>query len=392
MAGVALVPQVKRPSSGTEAHCHRVAAIAAELGRRRGLDFSTIEALRRIALGHHTTDVPLRNSGLNRLIKDLGLPHAEPGHMVQTHVPTPLSSKVPPETKTESDMIVLANLVDESLEALPYFPMSFERILSDLRALALDGTIDAAYVEYLRPLSTAKDIAKAIDALPVFPAVALQVLAASLMKIANSGLYGASREIRTVAEAITRVGSDLAAQVLIAASMRPLFASAGLRNLWHHSIQTAAVCTELATRADGIAPGEAGVLGLVHDIGRLVIGMLPSHHAAAHTRIVEASGCHLLADYLVCGRDHAELGAEVLARLNFPVEFVEAVGFHHQPEGVDSRFAAMLYVAEYLAGSEEDIPSIARLANTLTTIGLSLLDCLDLAEVPGRFDALLNAA
>jgi hypothetical protein len=293
--------------------------------------------------------------------------------------------------------------------------MSFERILSDLRALALDGTIDAAYVEYLRPLSTAKDIAKAIDALPVFPAVALQVLAelrsedvsparierlvtrdqvlaASLMKIANSGLYGASREIRTVAEAITRVGSDLAAQVLIAASMRPLFASAGLRNLWHHSIQTAAVCTELATRADGIAPGEAGVLGLVHDIGRLVIGMLPSHHAAAHTRIVEASGCHLLADYLVCGRDHAELGAEVLARLNFPVEFVEAVGFHHQPEGVDSRFAAMLYVAEYLAGSEEDIPSIARLANTLTTIGLSLLDCLDLAESPGRFDALLNAA
>jgi HD-like signal output (HDOD) protein len=120
--------------------------------------------------------------------------------------------------------------------------------------------------------------------------------------------------------------------------------------------------------------------------------MLPSHHAAAHTRIVEASGCHLLADYLVCGRDHAELGAEVLARLNFPVEFVEAVGFHHQPEGVDSRFAAMLYVAEYLAGSEEDIPSIARLANTLTTIGLSLLDCLDLAESPGRFDALLNAA
>ena len=50
------------------------------------------------------------------------------------------------------------------------------------------------------------------------------------------------------------------------------------------------------------------------DIGRLVAHTLQREQAAAHARIAEASGCPVLADYLVFGRDHAELGADVLAR------------------------------------------------------------------------------
>jgi hypothetical protein len=119
---------------------------------------------------------------------------------------------------------------------------------------------------------------------------------------------------------------------------------------------------------------------------------LPREHAVAHTRIVEASGCPVLADYLVCGRDHAELGADLLARWSFPGEIVAAVGFHHRPEATDSRLAAMLYVAEYLTGSEEDIPSISRLAAALNTTGVALADCLRMAARPSRFEAVLDAA
>jgi HD-like signal output (HDOD) protein len=188
------------------------------------------------------------------------------------------------------------------------------------------------------------------------------------------------------------VGTAIAAQVVIATSLKPLIASANLRDLWCHSTTSAAVCSGLAVRAGNIGSAEAGVLGLVHDIGRLVVHTLPREHAAAHTRIAEASGCPVLADYLVFGRDHAELGADVLARWNFPVEFVEAVGFHHQPEGTNSRLGSMLYVAEYLTGSEEDIPSISRLAAALDTIGVPLADCLDLAKSPDRLESLLDAA
>jgi putative nucleotidyltransferase with HDIG domain len=194
--------------------------------------------------------------------------------------------------------------------------------------------------------------------LPVFPAVALevlhelrsddatlsaierlasrdQVLTTSLILVANSALYGASRNVSTLTNAILRLGTETAAQVVIAASLKPSFASASLPGLWQHSTSAAAVCAQLAARGGATSAGEAVVLGLVHDVGRLVIHALPGGRAAADGRATDASGCVVITDYLVCGRDHAELGAEVLERWDFPPEFVEAVRHHHRPKRQD---------------------------------------------------------
>jgi hypothetical protein len=100
----------------------------------------------------------------------------------------------------------------------------------------------------------------------------------------------------------------------------------------------------------------------------------------------------VITDYLVCGRDHADLGAEVLERWNFPAEFVEAVRHHHRPEGTGCRLASMLYVAEYLTGFDEDIPLLTRLAEALASTGVPLAECLDLAEPLRRLMRLLDAA
>jgi HD-like signal output (HDOD) protein len=133
------------------------------------------------------------------------------------------------------------------------------------------------------------------------------------------------------------------------------------------------------------------VLGLVHDIGRLVIHVLPGGRAAAHGRITDGSGCTVIADYLVCGRDHAELGAELLERWNFPAEFIEAVRHHHRPEATGSHLASVLYVAEYLTGFDEDIPLLSR-ADALARTRVPFAECLDLAEPPRRLLGLLDAA
>jgi putative nucleotidyltransferase with HDIG domain len=251
--------------------------------------------------------------------------------------------------------------------------------------------------------------------LPVFPAVALevlhelrsadaslaaierlasrdQVLTASLIRVANSALYGASRDVSTLTSAIVRLGTEVAAQIVIAASLKPSFASPLVRDLWQHSTRAAAVCAQLAARGGAAVTGEAVVLGLIHDIGRLVIHALPGGRAAAHGRITDGSGCMVIADYLVCGRDHAELGAVVLERWNFPAEFIKAVRHHHRPEATDSRLASMLYVAEYLTGFDEDIPLLSRLADALARTGMPLAECLDLAEPPCRLVRLLDAA
>jgi HD-like signal output (HDOD) protein len=403
------------PDSGAEAHCLRVAAIAGELALRRGFGAVAVGDVQRIALKHHHTP-EARSMGrmLDRLAVDLGLN----GGASETISPAPApAADVSPGAGAEplEDLVTLANLFDEALEGMPYFRQSFEELLVELWGLALDRIIEPESVKALRPLASGEDLARAIEALPVFPAVALQVLrelvggdadlgqierfasrdqvlAASLLRVANSALYHGCREVSNLAGAIARLGTEMAAQVVIGAALKPLFASAPLRDLWEHSTTTAALCAQLADRAGAPPSGEAAVLGLVHDIGRLVIYMLPSQYAAAHTRIAEASGCTVVADYLVCGRDHAALGAGLLARWNFPDAFIEAVHDHHQPERTSSPLAGVLYLAEFLTGGNEDIPSLSRLSQALTTAGIPFAECLDLAELPRRVDAVLDAA
>ena len=373
MAGSAFSLEMPRPENEPETHS-RVAAIAAELARRRGLDHATVKALR-----------------------------------------APTWKELPLEIQEAGDLLVAARLIDEALEALPHHPVSYQQIIGDLWGLALDGTTESSLVKCLSPAATARDLARSMDALPVFPSVALevlrelrndstdllrieklasrdQVLTASLLRIANSALYGACRGVSTLTGAIGRIGTDMAAQVIVAASLRPLFASAALRGLWQHSIQAAAACAKLAGRTALVAECEAAVLGLVHDIGSLIIRTLPAEHAAAHAHIAEAPGCTVVADYLVCGRDHGELGADLLQRWSFPREFVEAVRHHHRPERANSPLAAILYVAEHHTGSEEDVPSLSRLAAALASAGLSPTETLETAESPGRLEALLNAS
>jgi HD-like signal output (HDOD) protein len=375
MAGSAFSLEMTRSHYGPEAH-RRVAAIAAELGRRRNFDRLTTEALR-----------------APENLKDL-----------------PLEMR-----KAAGDVLGAARLIDEALEALPHHPASFEQILGDLWGLAVDGTIEPTSVKHVSPPATAQDLARAMDALPVFPSVALkvlrelgreecdlgqvqglasrdQVLTASLLRIANSALYGACRRVSNLAGAVARIGTDMAAQVVVAAALKPLFASASLQRLWQHSIEAAAVCSDLAGQTRGLAECEGAVLGLVHDIGSLVICMLPVEHAAAHARIAEESGTSVVADYLVCGRDHGELGAALLQRWNFPPEFVEGVRHHHRPERTDSRLAALVYVAEHRTGCEEDTPSLSRLAGAMATAGVSPPENADGARSTSRLEALLNAA
>jgi HD-like signal output (HDOD) protein len=267
----------------------------------------------------------------------------------------------------------------------------------------------------MNPLITEQDLARAMEELPVFPAVALevlhelqsdeaslggverlassdQVLAASLIRVANSALYGPCREATSLTNAIVRLGTEVASQVVIAASLKPLFASAALRDLWQHSTTAAGVCAQLAARGGAISTGEAVVLGLVHDIGRLIIQALPGGHAAAHARITKTSADFGAPDYLVCGRGHAELGAELLERWNFPAEFVEGVRYHHRPEAAESGLASMLYVSEYLTGFDEEMSSFSRLADALGKTDVPLSECLDLSQPPRRLTALFEAA
>jgi len=107
-------------------------------------------------------------------------------------------------------------------------------------------------------------------------------------------------------------------------------------------------------------PEAAFLAGLVHDIGRLAISLLPEHFQARYTHLYR-EGCEVcLVEQVLCGATHAEFGANAMERWRFPQNLVEAVRFHHRPEQTNSALAAVLYLTERAINPEEAPPSLAR--------------------------------
>lgn len=205
------------------------------------------------------------------------------------------------------------------------------------------------------------------DSLPVMPKAAIQlmrtsdetaspaqlhrivssdpVLCGRLLQVANSARFGAREPVLCVVDAAARLGVPLARKVLLAACFAPLFASKPLQDLWKHS-QTVAEAASEAARRVSFDPDLAYAAGLLHDIGRLV---LKTGSAASRSKILEwlDDGLPLVyAETLTYGKDHAQVGGDLLRAWNLPGEIVSAVENHHRPEETDSVLPSLLFIAE----------------------------------------------
>jgi putative nucleotidyltransferase with HDIG domain len=165
-----------------------------------------------------------------------------------------------------------------------------------------------------------------------------QNLTASILKLANSAFYGLSRRITTVTEAIGLLGFSTIKSLAISSHTyrllnRPLDGYAMAQGeIWRHSAAVAMTARMLAVEVRLAPVEEAFIAGLLHDVGKVV---LSSHLERAFTSVVGRSQERHMpfvdAEREVLGFDHAELGAMVTQRWNFPPELVEAIRFHHTP-------------------------------------------------------------
>ena len=104
-----------------------------------------------------------------------------------------------------------------------------------------------------------------------------QALAAQVVRQANSPLLGAGTRVRTIEQALMRVGMQRLRTVLIEACARrlaeirdPLVASV-LRGLWDHSLAVAVLARELCPHGPGLDREAAYLAGLLHDLGKPVV-------------------------------------------------------------------------------------------------------------------------
>jgi putative nucleotidyltransferase with HDIG domain len=141
--------------------------------------------------------------------------------------------------------------------------------------------------------------------------------------------------------------------------------------MWEHSLAAASVSEQLARMNGKLNPNDAYSIGLLHDVGKLLIELAPADISAMRQRLVRNGCATAIAEVLTCGASHAEAGADVLRHWALPAEYIEAVEFHHEPEHAQTPFASLLYLAEQCTGSDEDLPSAARMNHALKAVGLT---------------------
>ncbi|MBZ5604244.1 MAG: HDOD domain-containing protein [Acidobacteriia bacterium] len=349
-----------------DAHCRRVAAWTVELARARQLNTDEIKSLERAALLHHNLLAVLQGDAREHFLSDLGV------HEVETE----------PAPGGRHEILEIANALDEHFEWEPFSDHS-ENDVNPAAAAALDC---------LRCAGEA-DLQSALRRLPVFPvaaqkALALltrddwnaydlrvvasadQVLASEMIRAANSWAFAPLQPIMTLPHAITYIGADHASKILLAASLKPLFASPKLGEIWNHALEASEAAQCIAKLSGRVHPEQAFLAGLVHDIGRLAMALLPPEFQRRSARLLE-KGCELmLVERALCGSSHAELGAAALRQWGFPDTLIDAVRFHHEPDLSDSALASVLYLAERCTNPWEDLPSIVRRTAAMNRLGL----------------------
>ncbi len=162
-------------------------------------------------------------------------------------------------------------------------------------------------------------------------------LATRLLKLANSAFYGFPKRIGTVNLAVVVLGFETVRDLCLSVLIADCFYQGEdelpfeMEAFWKHSLLSA-VAARMVYKMRGVKQsGEGFIAGLVHDVGKLLLGRYFSDLYAEVMRAVAENEKTLLeAEREVFGLTHAAAGGWLLNEWNLPDWLVNAVLVHHQ--------------------------------------------------------------
>ncbi|WP_152221051.1 HDOD domain-containing protein [Pseudomonas sp. SCB32] len=158
-------------------------------------------------------------------------------------------------------------------------------------------------------------------------------LTARIIKVVNSPLLRTNKEITDLQMAIGRLGMNYTCNLATGLAMEQMFQATSdvvdrkMREVWNKSTEIAGICHALCRHYTRLAPDQATLAGLVHQIGVLPILTYAEEHS------------ELLADSIslnhVIERIHPVIGDRILKAWDFPAP-IAAVPAQHLDFNRDS--------------------------------------------------------
>lgn len=184
------------------------------------------------------------------------------------------------------------------------------------------------------------------------------VLAAAVLKVANSAAYRGRSPTETLSQATTRLGMRGCHRVVAAVAVRDTFrpvtpAVAGpCEALLRHALFTGALAVRISAAGELGFRGEEFTAGLLHDIGRVILCARAPNRFARVDPLTFREGADVVgAERSALDTDHCEIGF-CFARANaLPQPIAGAILHHHEPAAAktDRLLVAVTAAADALA-------------------------------------------
>jgi len=244
---------------------------------------------------------------------------------------------------------ILSMKIAGSVSSLPQFP---EHVL-DVRKL-----IDGENVEM-------SEIAARLSKDPM--------LVAGLLKLVNSAHYMLGKRVNNILDAVNIVGITGVRNLLYSYESQRILGSdtEEKKHMWDHSYKVAFYAYNIARnlKLGQDAVDDVYVSSILHDIGKIVLSNI-------HPRLLEKIQNFCVSrdipystfEDISSGLNHAEIGALIAEKWNFPETMVMSIRYHHNPLLAPAEFQKtvwMVYLANMLCEYEAGVVNFEQFETTV---------------------------
>lgn len=183
-----------------------------------------------------------------------------------------------------------------------------------------------------------------------------QGLAAKVVSIANSPLYGLQRKVSSIEFALMVMGTEEINQIVTAVSLSNAIRfrtndSFSYIDYWKHSMLVGTASKDIARRLGfPEISGEAFLGGMLHDIGIQLITKYFLKEFEEVINKVKAGGVFINSEEEVLGLTHQDVGKFLAFKWKLPETLADVVENHHHPSvaKVNPLLASIVHLADYM--------------------------------------------
>jgi HD-like signal output (HDOD) protein len=211
-----------------------------------------------------------------------------------------------------------------------------------------------------------------------------QAIATQILKIANSPVYSGAVEVKSISQALMRLGIAEVKNLMLAISLKAKVFRSGTyghvaKDLWEHSVAAAFAARTIAVGLN-LDKEEAFLCGLMHDLGKMVLLSIleTTQKELRDFRPTQETMMAILNQY------NTDVGDLVSGKWNLPSSVQNSIKYHMKLEDLDTRdllppltaladiFARMIIPGpdQLTEVSFESLPVVNRLQMSSMTCGI----------------------